>query len=62
MSEDKKRTETIGEKFLRRELWDCDECAAEFELGAAWFEPAFGIVCPKCKSARVGPKRDVAVN
>ena len=57
-----KKLETIGEKFLRREPWDCDECTSVFELGAAWFDPNFGIVCPHCKSARVGPKRDQAVN
>jgi hypothetical protein len=57
-----KMRETIGERFLRREVWDCDECSMEFELGAAWFDPMHGIVCPKCKSGRVGPKRDTAVN
>lgn len=58
---DTKRRETIGESFLRRERWDCDECEAEFELGDAFFE--HGIVCPKCKSGRsIGPKRDTREN
>ena len=56
-----KRSETIGERYLRREKWDCDECEARFDLGDAWFDPFSGIVCPKCKSARVGPERDTPV-
>lgn len=48
--------EVIGEQFLRREPWTCDDCSAEFEIGAAWFDARSGIVCPKCKSFHIGPK------
>lgn len=51
--------ETIGEQFLRREAWSCDDCLHEFELGAAWYDPRSGIGCPKCKSWHIGPKRDL---
>lgn len=56
------KNETIGERYLRREKWDCDECKAEFELGETLFDQFAGIICPKCGSQRVGPKRDHAVN
>jgi len=58
----KPRRETIGEAFLSRERWDCDECQAEFELGDVVFDHLSGLSCPHCKSARIGPKRDQASN
>ncbi len=39
------------------EAWDCADCPAIFQRGAGWFDPAKGIVCPACKSTRVGPVR-----
>ena len=61
VTDDRKASETIGERFLRREMWDCDECQKEFELGAAWFEQFSGICCPHCKSTRIGPRRNETV-
>ncbi len=58
MDADRKKHETIGEHYLRRELWTCDNCMAEFELGDTLFDQYAGIVCPKCKSRYVGPKRE----
>ena len=53
--------EVIGETHLKRERWDCDECRHEFEMGAAFFDPIKGIVCPKCSSHQIGPKRDQTI-
>lgn len=58
---DAKASETIGERFLRREVWDCDECQKEFDLGAAMFDQFSGLCCPHCKSRRVGPRRNETV-
>ena len=53
--------ETIGESFLRREPWTCDDCLSEFELGAV-VVASDGFLCPKCGSKHIGPKRDQAAH
>lgn len=39
--------------------WDCADCKHHFQKGVAWFDPVKGIVCPQCKSPKVGPQNAI---
>jgi ribosomal protein L37AE/L43A len=49
-----RRSEVLGITYLTREVWSCEDCADEWELGKT---PSDGYwpCCPTCRSRMIGP-------